>query len=74
MTFSRAFGIAAQHFVRVLLHEADQGAVADDAGLDAFHQAGAQLAVGERAQHVDVGKDGAADDESCRQDSCLRAG
>jgi hypothetical protein len=41
----------------VLFHEAHQRPVADDAGLHALHQPGAQFAVGQRAQHADIGKD-----------------
>ena len=58
ITFSSALASRSRISSRVLFHEAHQRAVADDAGLHAFHQAGAQFAVGQRAEHADVGKDG----------------
>ncbi len=42
----------------MLLHEAHKRTIANDSGLDAFHQSGAQLAVGQSSQHIDVRKDG----------------
>jgi hypothetical protein len=48
--------IAPQHVVRVLFHEAHQRPVADDPRLHALHQPGAQLAVRQRPQHSNIGK------------------
>ena len=56
ITFSSALGSRPSTSSDVFFHEAHQRAVADDAGLDAFHQAGAQFAIGQRAEHIDVGK------------------
>ena len=41
---------------RVLFHEADQRAVADDARFHTLHQAGAEFSVRQCAQHPDIGK------------------
>jgi len=56
--FFKRFRVACEDIVSVLLHEAEERAVADDSGLDALHQACAKFAVGEGAEDVDVGKDG----------------
>ncbi len=47
-----------KNLIGVFFHEAHERAVADDARLDAFHQAGAQFAIGQSAENFDVGKDG----------------
>src|ERR1700728_1724138 len=51
-------GIAAQTLVDVLFHEADQAAVADDACLYAFHQAGAEFAARQGSQNGDISEYG----------------
>jgi len=55
--FLEGLGVAGQDRIGILFQEADQGAVADDAGLDALHEAGAELTLGQSAENRDVGED-----------------
>ncbi len=51
-------GVSRQDGVAVLLHEAEEGWVADDGGLNGLLQAGAEFGGGESAEKVDVAEDG----------------
>ena len=51
-------GIAGEDSCGILFHEAEERGIADDASFDGLEKAGAQLAVGEGLQDVDIGEDG----------------
>ena len=54
MACASAAAIPREQLVDVRLEPAEEGRIADEAVLDDFREAGAQLAVGQRAQRVGI--------------------
>ena len=52
-----AFGSQREDRLGIALHEGEELRVADDSGLDAFEESGAQFACWKRLQNIDIGED-----------------
>jgi len=52
--FFKRLRVTSEDVVSMIFHEAHEGSIPDDSGLDAFHEASAEFAIGKGAENADV--------------------